>query len=69
MSVLIGAAFGFVPIIRLGPLAVSLHEGGRGNTASHGGHRVRHVLGVEMALALVLLVSSGLRPLCSVVAA
>jgi putative ABC transport system permease protein len=61
LSVLIGAAFGFVPIIRLGPLAVSLHEGGRGNTASQGRHRVRHVLmGGQMALALVLLVSSGL---------
>ncbi len=39
----------------------SLHESGRGNTASRGRHRARHVLmGGQIALALVLLVSSGL---------
>jgi putative ABC transport system permease protein len=61
LSPLIGAAFGFIPLIRLGPLAVSLHESGRGNTASPGRHRVGHLLmGGQIALALVLVVSSGL---------
>jgi predicted permease len=61
LSVLIGAAFGLMPLLRLGPLGVSLHESGRGNTASRGRHRIRHVLmGGQVALALVLLVSSGL---------
>ena len=49
------------PLLRLGPLAVSLHESGRGNTASRGRHRARHLLmGGQVALALVLLVASGL---------
>jgi putative ABC transport system permease protein len=61
LSLLIGAAFGFIPLIRLGPLAVSLHESGRGHTATRGRHRVGHLLmGGQIALALVLLVSSGL---------
>ena len=61
LSPLIGAAFGFIPLIRLGPLAVSLHESGRGNTASRGRHRVGHLLmGGQIALALVLVVLSGL---------
>ena len=39
----------------------SLHENGRGNTASRGRHRARQLLmGAQVALALVLLVSSGL---------
>ena len=61
LSLLIGAAFGVIPLMRLGPLAVALHESGRGNTASRGRHRVRHLLmGGQIALALVLVVSSGL---------
>jgi putative ABC transport system permease protein len=61
LSLLIGAAFGLMPLTRLGPLGVSLHESSRGNTASRGRHRVRHLLmGGQVALALVLLVSSGL---------
>src|SRR5262249_46496566 len=39
----------------------ALHENGRGNTASVQRHRVRHVLmGTQVAMALVLLVASGL---------
>jgi len=61
LSLLIGAAFGLMPLMRLGPLGVSLHESGRGNTASRGRRRIRHLLmGGQVALALVLLVSSGL---------
>jgi putative ABC transport system permease protein len=61
LTLAIGAVFGCIPLLRLGPLAVSLHESGRGNTASPGRHRARHVLmGGQIALALVLLVASGL---------
>jgi len=61
LSLLVGAAVGLLPLTRLGPLGVSLHESGRGNTASRSRHRIRHLLmGGQVALALVLLVSSGL---------
>jgi putative ABC transport system permease protein len=61
LSLAIGAACGSIPLMRLGPLAVPLHESGRGNTVSRGRHRARHLLmGGQVALALVLLVSSGL---------
>jgi predicted permease len=53
--------FGAIPLLRVAPLPVSLHENGRGNTASRGHYRTRHILMAgQMALALVLLVSSGL---------
>ena len=54
-------ACGAVPLWRVVPSARSLHDSGRGNTGSRGRHRVRHVLmGMQVALALVLLVASGL---------
>jgi predicted permease len=60
-SLLSGVAFGAIPLWRGTQLAASLHESGRSNTASRGRHRARHLLmGAQIALALVLLVSSGL---------
>jgi predicted permease len=61
LSVLAALACGAVPLWRGAQLASSLHEIGRGNTASRRRHRVRHLLmGAQVALALVLLVASGL---------
>jgi predicted permease len=61
VSVLAALACGAVPLWRGAQLASSLHEVGRGNTASRSRHRVRHLLmGAQVALALVLLVASGL---------
>jgi putative ABC transport system permease protein len=61
LSVLAAVAFGSIPLTRLRAMAASLHETGRGNTASRNRHRTRHLLmGGQVALALVLLVSSGL---------
>jgi hypothetical protein len=61
LTLLTAVAFGSIPLLRMTPLAFSLHESGRGNTASRGRHRVRHLLMAgQIALALVLLVSSGL---------
>jgi predicted permease len=61
LSMLAALAFGVIPLWRGAPPALSLHESGRSNTASRGGHRARHLLmGGQVALALVLLVSSGL---------
>jgi predicted permease len=61
VSVVAALACGAVPLWRSAQLASSLHEIGRGNTASRGRHRVRHLLmGAQVALALVLLVASGL---------
>src|SRR6185503_15932421 len=61
LSLVTGAACGSIPLMRLGPLAVSLHESGRSQTASRSRHRARQFLmGGQIALALVLLVSSGL---------
>jgi predicted permease len=61
LSLLAGVAFGAIPLWRGTQLAASLHESGRSNTASRGRHRARHLLmGAQIALALVLLVSSGL---------
>jgi putative ABC transport system permease protein len=54
-------AFGLIPLWREAPSGASLHESGRANTASRVRFRARHVLmGVQIAVALVLLVSSGL---------
>jgi putative ABC transport system permease protein len=54
-------AFGTIPLWRVAPLANSLHESGRGNTASRGRYHARQLMmGAQVALALVLLVSSGL---------
>jgi putative ABC transport system permease protein len=61
LSLLAALMFGAIPLMRVAPLSVSLHENGRGNTASRGHYRTRHILMAgQMALALVLLVSSGL---------
>jgi putative ABC transport system permease protein len=61
LSILAGLAFGAIPLLRGAPLAASLHESGRASTSSRGRHRARHLLmGGQVALALVLLVSSGL---------
>jgi predicted permease len=61
VSVLAALAFGAVPLLHGTQLASSLHEGGRASTASRSRHRARQVLmGGQVALALVLLVSSGL---------
>ena len=61
VSLVAGAMFGAIPLLRVGPLTASLHEHGRGNTASRSRYRARHVLmGGQIALALVLLVASGL---------
>jgi putative ABC transport system permease protein len=59
LVMLTALAFGCVPLLRSTPIAATLHEGGRGSTQS--GHRTRQLLmGGQVALALVLLVSSGL---------
>jgi predicted permease len=59
-----GLAFGLVPVARggAGELASTLRDaGGRGGTPGRAGQRVRHALVVaQVALALVLLVGSGL---------
>jgi predicted permease len=61
LSVLAGLMFGSIPVLRIAPLPSSLHDSGRGNTASRGRYRARHFLmGGQVALALVLVVSSGL---------
>jgi putative ABC transport system permease protein len=61
LSLLAGLTFGAIPVLRGAPLAASLHESGRGSTASRGRHRARHLLMAgQIALALMLLVSSGL---------
>ena len=61
LTVLAALTFGAIPLWRGAPLARSLHESGRGNTPSRGRHRARQLLmAAQVALALVLLVSSGL---------
>jgi len=61
LSLLTGLAFGAIPMLRVAPLPTALHETGRGNTASRGRYRARHVLMAgQVGLALVLVVASGL---------
>jgi putative ABC transport system permease protein len=61
LSLMTATGFGAIPLLRIAPLPLSLHEHGRGNTASRGRYRARHVLMAgQVALALVLVVSSGL---------
>jgi predicted permease len=61
LSLMVALAFGAIPLWRGAPLAASLHELGRGNTVSRRRHRTRQLLmGGQVALALVLLVASGL---------
>jgi putative ABC transport system permease protein len=61
VSALAALAFAAIPLLHGMPLASSLHDGGRSSSASRSRHRARQVLmGGQVALALVLLVSSGL---------
>jgi len=61
LSLVTALALGSIPLLRFTPVIQSLHESGRGSAASQGRHHARHLLmGVQVALALVLLVASGL---------
>src|SRR3954466_6761867 len=61
LNVVTAIAFGSLPLCRFTPVIQSLHEGGRGSAANRAQHGARHLLmGVQVALALVLLVASGL---------
>ena len=62
ISVLTGLLFGLIPVMRFGtPSVVALKEGGRSASDAPGRHRARNALVVsEIALALVLLIVSGL---------
>jgi predicted permease len=62
ISVLTGLLFGLIPVMRFGtPSVVALKEGGRSASDASGRHRGRNALVVsEIALALVLLIVSGL---------
>ncbi len=63
LSVLAGLAFGSIPLTRIlgRGLVRGLRDGGRGSTDGRERHRVRNVLVTgQLALALVLLVGSGL---------
>ena len=61
LSLLAAFAFGAIPLLRLAPMTATLHDSGRGQTAMRGQHRARHALMTsQVALALVLLVASGL---------
>jgi putative ABC transport system permease protein len=61
LSTLAALIFGAMPVRRSGSMALALHESGRTSTASRGRHRARQVLmGAQVALALVLLIASGL---------
>jgi putative ABC transport system permease protein len=52
---------GSIPLLRFAPVIQSLRESGRGSAAGQGRHGARHFLmGVQVAMALVLLVASGL---------
>ncbi len=54
-------AFGAVPLARLASSRVDLHDSDRGTTANRRSHHTRQLLmGGQVALALVLLVASGL---------
>ena len=61
LSLIAAFAFGAIPLLRLAPMTATLHDSGRGQTATRGQHRARHALmTAQVALALVLLVASGL---------
>jgi predicted permease len=61
LILLTAVACAAIPLLRNAPLALSLNETGRSNTASRSRHRARQVLmGGQVAMALVLLVASGL---------
>jgi putative ABC transport system permease protein len=62
LSLLAALLFGAIPLLRLAPITLALHDSGRGaQTGSRGQHRARQLLmTAQVALALVLLVASGL---------
>jgi putative ABC transport system permease protein len=61
LSLISAAAFGIIPLLRLAPVATTLQEHGRGQTATRGSHRARQLLMAgQVALALILLIASGL---------
>lgn len=63
VSLITGLLFGIVPALRTAKLDLreALNEGSRGSTAGPGQHRLRGALvAIEIALALLLLVGSGL---------
>lgn len=61
LIMLTAVAFGGLPLLRPTPIAVALRDGGRGQTQDRTRHRTRQLLmGGQVALALVLLVASGL---------
>jgi putative ABC transport system permease protein len=62
ISVITGVMFGLIPVMRLGaPSVAALKEGGRSASDAPRGQRARNALVVsEVALALVLLIVSGL---------
>jgi putative ABC transport system permease protein len=62
ISILSGLLFGIIPVLKFGkPKIAALKEGGRSSSDGPARHRTRNVLVVaEIALALVLLIVSGL---------
>jgi predicted permease len=63
ISLIAGLLFGVIPILRYRSpnVAATLKEGGRGSSAGRHSHRTRHALVIsQVALALVLLIASGL---------
>jgi len=61
LTLLAAVVFGVIPVLRLAPVAPTLHENGRSQSPTRGSHRARQFLmGAQVALALVLLVTSGL---------
>ena len=61
LTAVTGLALGALPLLRAVWIAPSLQGGGRTNTGSRTSHHTRHVLmASQVALALVLLVASGL---------
>ena len=63
LSVIAGLLFGALPALKAGTIAASatLHEGARGTSTTRTRHRIRRTLvAVQIALALTLLIGSGL---------
>src|SRR5206468_405241 len=61
LATLAALVFSAIPVWRSGSVALALNDSGRMNTASRSRHGVRRLLmGAQVALALVLLIASGL---------
>jgi predicted permease len=61
MALVSAAVFGVMPLCRGDAVVLALNEGGRGSTVSRSRHHARRLLmGGQVALALVLLIASGL---------